>query len=165
MEPLVSAQLVEDTWRAIGALSDDEIRRKQALCGKEQQELTGFVLAFTSDLPPEAFGLALYVHLVVIEAFRRSGARFRRLKPTRIETTWRENFGFIGDLKAAGHTRAPFQLRPELASEPAVMQYVIDALTEENEDDPVSLGEEDFWRIVQVLKTVADCMHSARKSE
>lgn len=165
MEPLVSAQLVEDTWRAIGALSDDEIRRKQALCGKEQQELTGFVLAFTSDLPPEAFGLALYVHLVVIEAFRRSGARFRRLKPTRIETTWRENFGFVGDLKAAGHTRAPFQLRPELASEPAVMQYVIDALTEENEDDPVSLSEEDFWRIVQVLKTVADCMHSARKAE
>ena len=45
------------------------------------------------------------------------------------------------------------------------MQYVIDALTEESEDDPVSLDEEDFWRIVQVMKTVADCMHSARKTE
>jgi hypothetical protein len=165
MEPLVSAQLVKDTWRAVGAMSDNEIHRRQALCGKEQEELTGFVLAFTSELPPEALGLALYVHLVVIEAFRRSGAEFRKLKPTRIESTWRDNFGFINDLKAAGHTRAPFQLMPGLVSEPAVMQYVIDALTEESEDDPVSLSEDDFWRILQVLKTVADCMHSARKTK
>lgn len=161
----MSAQLVEETWRAVGAMSDGEIRRRQALCGKEQQELTGFVLAFTSELPPEALGLALYVHLVVIEAFRSSGAQFRKLKPTRIEAKWRDNFGFVNDLKAAGHTCAPFRLGPELASEPAVMQYVIDALTEESEDDPVSLEEEDFWRVVQVMKTVADCMHSARKTE
>ncbi len=165
MDPLVSAQLMEQAWRAVGAMSDTEIRRKQGLCGKEQQELTGFVLGFTSELPPDALGLALYVHFVVIEAFRRSGARFRKLKPTRIETTWRDNFGFINDLKAAGHTRAPFHLKAELALEPAVMQYVIDALTEESEDDPVSLSDEDFWRIVQVLKTVADCMHSARRTQ
>ncbi len=164
MAPLVSAQVMEETWRAVGAMSDAEIRRKQGLCGKEQEELTGFVLAFTSELPSEALGLALYAHFVVIEAFRRSGARFRKLKPTKIENTWRDNFGFINDLKAAGHTYAPFQLKPELAPEPAVMQYVIDALTEENEDDPVSLSDDDFWRILQVLKTVADCMHFARRT-
>jgi hypothetical protein len=165
MEPIVDAQLMEATWRAVGAMSEAEIRRKQGLCGKEQEELTGFVLAFTSELPPEALGLALYAHFAVMEAFRRSGARFRKLKPTRIENAWRENFAFINDLKVAGYSRAPFQLKPEFASEPAVMQYVVDALTEESEDEPVELTDEDFWRIVQVLKTVADCMHSARKTE
>src|SRR5439155_25860999 len=115
--------LMEKTWRAVGAMSDAEIRQRQGLCGKEQQELTGFVLAYTSELPPEALGLALYAHFVVIEAFRRTGARFRKLKPTTI------------------------------ASEPAVMQYVIDALTEENEDDTVALTADDCWRIFQVLKT------------
>jgi hypothetical protein len=165
MEPLVDAQLMEATWRAVGAMSDAEIRRRQGLCGKEQEELTAFVLAFTSELPSDALGLALYAHLVVIEAFRRSGARFRKLKPTRIENTWKDNFGFINDLKAGGSSRAPFQLKPELVSEPAVMQYVIDALTEENEDDPVTISDGDFWRILQVLKTVADCMHSARRTE
>lgn len=165
MEALVNAELMKETWRAVGAMSDAEIRRRQALCGKEQEELTGFVLAYTSDLPSEALGLALYAHFVVIEAFRRSGARFRKLKPTRIESTWKENFGFINDLKAAGLSRVPFQLKTEPASEPAVMQYVIDALTEENEDDPVTLADDDFWRILQVLKTVADCMHSARRTE
>jgi hypothetical protein len=165
MEPLVSAQIMEDTWRAVGAMSEAEIRRRQGLCGKEQEELTGFVLAFTSELPPEAFGLALYAHLVVMEAFRRCGARFRKLKPARIESTWKENFGFVNDLKAAGYSRTPFQLKTELVSEPAVMQYVIDALTEESEDDPVTVTEDDFWRILQVLKTVVDCMHSARRTE
>jgi hypothetical protein len=155
---------MEETWRAVGAMSEAEIRRRQGLCGEEQEELTGFVLAYTSDLPPEALGLALYAHLVAIEAFRRSGVRFRKLKPARIEQTWKENFGFINDLRAAGHGHSPFRLSAELASEPAVMQYVIDALTEETEDDPVALTDEDFWRILQVLKTVADCMHSARRT-
>ena len=165
MEPFVNAQLMEETWRAIGAMSDAEIRRRQGLCGKEQEELTGFVLAFTSELAPEALGLALYAHLVVVEAFRRSGARFRKLKPARIESTWKKNFAFVNDLKAAGYSRAPFQLKTDLAFEPVVMQYVIDALTEESEDDPVTLTDDDFWRILQVLKTVADCMHSARRTE
>ena len=49
-------------------------------------------------------------------------------------------------------------------SEPAVVQYVIDALTEDNEDDPIALIEDDFWHILQVLKTAADCMHDAQKT-
>lgn len=162
MDALVSPQLMEETWRAVGAMSDAEIRRRQGLCGKEQEELTSFVLAFTADLEREAMGLALYAHFVIVEAFRRSKVRFRRLKAAKIENTWRENFGFINDLKAAGYTRAPFELKAELTAEPAVMQYVIDALTESNEDDPIDLSEEDFWHILQVLKTVADCLHAAR---
>jgi hypothetical protein len=165
MKSIVDAQLMEATWRAVGAMSEAEIRRKQGLCGEEQEELTGFVLAFTSELPSEALGLALYAHFVVVEAFRRSGARFRKLKPGRIESTWKDNFGFVNELRAAGYSRAPFQLKTDLVSEPAVMQYVIDALTEESADDPVILSDDDFWRILQVLKTVVDCMHSACRSE
>ncbi|MGQ0752674.1 MAG: hypothetical protein ACT4PS_19305 [Betaproteobacteria bacterium] len=156
---------MEETWKSVAVMSDAELRRKQGLCGKEQQELTGFVLAFTSDVSPEALGLVLYAHLVVIEAFRRSGAEFRNLKANRVEDTWKGNFAFINDLKAAGHRRAPFQLSPKLSSEPFVMQYVIDALTEQDESDPVALTDDDFWRIMQVLKTVADCMHFARKTK
>src|SRR5438876_10112704 len=130
MEPLVDAQLMEKTWRAVGAMSDAEIRQRQGLCGKEQQELTGFVLAYTSELPPEALGLALYAHFVVIEAFSRIGARFRKLKLTTIENTGKNNFGFVNDLKAASDSRSPFQVKAELASAPAVVPYAIDALTE-----------------------------------
>jgi len=107
---LVSAQLMEETWRAVGALSEREIRKRQALCGKEQEELTGFVLGYTSDLPEEALGLALYAHFVVVEAFRRSRATFLKIESGKIERTWKDNFGFINDLRATGYTRSPFQL-------------------------------------------------------
>jgi hypothetical protein len=161
--PLVSSELMEETWQDVGAMHDAEIKRRQGLCGKEQEELTAFVLAYLSDVAPEAMGLGLYAHLVVIEAFRRSGVPFRKLKPGRIESTWKDNFDFINELRAAGRPRAPFRLASGLSSEPAVMQYVIDALTEENEDDPIDVSDDDFWSILQVLKTVSDCMHSAQR--
>ena len=164
VEPLVSPVQMEKTWQAVGAMDEGEIKRRQKLCGKEQEELTAFMLAYLSDVEPEAMGLALYEHLVVVEAFRRSGAQFRKLKVNRIENTWKDNFGFVNDLRAAGRPRAPFQLDPGLSSEPAVMQYVIDALTEENEDDPIPISDNDFWRILHVLKTVTDCMHSAQRT-
>jgi hypothetical protein len=160
MAQLVSSGLIEDVWRTIGASSSATIRKLQKQCGKEQEELTGFLLAFTSDLRPEALGLALYIHLVVVQAFRQSGGKFRRIRPGRIERTWQANCAFIDDLKVRGHTRSPFCLEPDLTKEPAVMQYVVDALCEEDEE-PVELSTEEFWHILRVLKTVADCLHDA----
>ena len=153
---------MEETWQSVAVMSPNEVLRRQGLCGKEQQELTGFVLGFISDLPPEAAGLALYVHFVVIEAFRRTKAQFRKIKPGKIERTWKDNFAFVNGLKRAGHSRRPFHLKGDSSSEPAVLQYVIDALTEQDDEDPVELAELDFWHILQVLKTVADCTHDAR---
>ena len=156
---------MEQAWRSVGAMSESQIRRQQSLCGKEQQQLTAFVLAYTADLPAEALGLALYAHFVVVEAFRGSGAKFAKLKPAHIEAAWKDNFGFINDLKAAGYSRTPFELQADLVSEPAVVQYVIDALTEESDDDPVAVSDTDFWHILHVLKTVSDCMHAAQVSK
>lgn len=161
MPSLVSTALMDSTWRSVGGSSSTAIARMQKQCGKDQQELTGFVIGFTSDLEPEALGLALYVHLVVAEAFRRSGTRFRKIKPGKIERTWSENFGLINDLKARGYTRSTFSFPTELTSEPAVLQYIVDALTEESDVDPVAVDIDSFWHILQVLKTVSDCMHDA----
>ena len=160
MVQLVSSALIEETWRTIGASSSATIRKLQKQCGKQQEELTGFLLGFTSDLGPEALGLALYIHLVVVQAFRQSGGKFRRIRPGRIERIWQANFAFIDDLKARGYTCSPFRLEPGLTTEPAVMQYVVDALSEEDEE-PIDLSAEEFWHILHVLKTVADCLHDA----
>jgi hypothetical protein len=150
---------MEETWRGVAAASNNAIRRMQQQCGKDQEELTGFVLRFASDLPSETLGLALYIHLVLMQAFRNSGAKFRKLKPGTIERTWKENFAFINDLKAAGHGYSHFSLPSGLVTEPAVTQYIIDALTEKDEDDPITLSETEFWHLLHVLKTVTDCMH------
>ena len=64
MSALVSPQRMEETWRAAAVMSPNSARLRQERCGKEQPELTGFVIGFTADLPPDAVGLALYVYVV-----------------------------------------------------------------------------------------------------
>jgi hypothetical protein len=161
MTEVVSSSLMEQTWRAVASSSPERVRNLQKQCGKMQEELTGFVLGFTSDLGPEALGLTLYIHLVIVDAFRRSGVKFRRIRPGRIERTWAENGQFVQTLQAAGFGQSSFQVPPELSSEPAITQYIVDALTEK-EDEPIVLSAEEFWHAFRVLKTVSDCFHNAR---
>jgi len=163
MEPLVSAALMDATWQSVSGATPDEIRRMQQQCGKDQEELTGFVIGFTADFGAEALGLVLYVHLVVAQAFRRSGAKFRQVKPGAIMRTWKENMDVVNELKAAGHRRTPFAFPTNLTSEPAVLQYIVDALTEADESDIIAMTDDEFWRALQVLKTCCDCMHNAVK--
>jgi hypothetical protein len=88
-----------------------------------QKELTGFVLGFTSNLGPEALGLTLYIHVVIVDAFRRSGIKLRRIRPGRIERTWAENGPFVQTLQIAGFGQSPFQVPSELSSEPAILAH------------------------------------------
>ena len=160
MTQLVSDALIDETWRAVAGSSPVAIRQLQKQCGKDHEELTGFLLGFTSELRPEALGIVLYVHLVITHAFRRSGARFRRIRPGRIERTWAAAAEFVDQLKAGRHPRATIPSEALSSSEPAVLRYILDALTEQD-DDPTELSEEEFWHILRVLKTVVDCLHDA----
>lgn len=164
MPALISPELMEQTWQSVAEMSPLELRRLQDLCAEQQEELSDFVLAFTSDLSPDATGLALYVSLVVIEAFRRTKTPLRKIGSGKIEAAWKDSFGFVEDLKEAGCGREPFRLEGSRYSEPAALQYVVDALTEADEDDPVDLEDDDFWQVLQVLKTVVDCMHGAQRT-
>lgn len=101
------------------------------------------------------------MHLVVWQAFERSGVKVRRVKAGKIMQVWNHNFAVVNQLKAAGLGRSRFTFPSEMTSEPAVLQYIVDALTEQNESDPIPMTDEEFWRILQVLKTYCDCMHDA----
>ena len=63
-------------------------------------------------------------------------------------------------MKSGGDPRAAILTEAASSSEPAVLRYILDALTEED-DDPVELSDEEFWHILRVLKTVVDCLHGA----
>lgn len=163
MAALISSELMEETWQSMAQMSGDQLQKRQALCGKEQEALTGFVFTFTSDLSPDAAGVALYAHLVLIEAFRRTKARFRTIKPAKIKQAWADNGAFIDELERAGHGREPFRLDADRYTEPAALQYAVDALTEADEEDPVDIDDDEVRIALRVLKTVVDCMHDAQQ--
>ena len=70
MPAFVDSELVDLTWRRLGALPPRDMLALQRQSGKLQPELVGFVLGYTSQLSPQAVGLALYLMVVTIELFR-----------------------------------------------------------------------------------------------
>jgi hypothetical protein len=133
--------------------------RLQEACGKEQEELTGFVIGFTSELRPDAMGLALYAHVVIVEAFRQSGAKFRRVKPGKIMGIWEAAKELIASLRA--HGRSEVEQYADSMSAPAVFRYILGAMRPDQEDAG-ALSDDEFWHTICVLKTVSDCLHDAQ---
>ncbi len=161
MIAVVSESLMEETWQRVARSSDTQMRQLQKLCGKEQEELTGFMVAFSSDLPEEVMGLALYLHAVVSDAFRHAGVKFRRIKPARIMRTWEIATELVADLEPHGRP-CPLSIA-SATSEPAVFRYILEAL-ETDPEDHVELSDKEYWHVVAVLLTVMTCLHDAVKT-
>ncbi len=160
MAAIISEQLMEETWQRVAASTPAHAVRLQEKCGLEQQELAGIVIGFTVELRPDVCALALYLHVVISESFRQSGVKLRRIKPGKIMRTWELSHAFVEYLKLQDPSNLSQAI--ESTTEPAVFSYVLDALSED-QDDPVVLDDAEFWHIVRVLKTVTDCLHDAQK--
>jgi hypothetical protein len=161
--PIVSAALMGKTWQSVAASSPKEILRLQKQCGKTQEELTGFVIGFTSDCSEDAVGLAMWIHLVVMQAFLRSRMKLKRIAPARIERTWRENEGLFNSA-LSGPISDPYTVLVQSeTSEPAVLRYIAEALTEDDPDDPIDITDAERLHLMRILKTVTDCLHEAAR--
>jgi hypothetical protein len=159
--PLVSETMMEATWQRVAGATGAEAQRLQKATAKEQEELMDFVLAMSSELSEDALGLALYAHLVIAEAFRRSGGKFRKVTPAKILSAWESAKEMAAPLKE--HGRSAAERLAESTSEPAVLDYILGALDEDEGDEPVYLTDDEFWHILCILKTVSDCLHGAKK--
>lgn len=54
------------------------------------------------------------MHLVVWQAFERSGVKVRRVKAGKIMQVWNHNFAVVNQLKAAGLGRSRFTFSSEM---------------------------------------------------
>ena len=158
---LVSQDVVEATWKKAAAMDARTARAAQKDFTRFQPALTGLTIGWTQELRADAVGLALYVTVVVFEMFRAAGAKTRKATEKSVMEHWKRSAELATQLESSGvepSTLSGFSLATE---EPHVLQYVIDALTEEPEDDPVHLTEKEFWHVFATLKTVVDTLHDA----
>ncbi len=162
MTAFVDQGVVERTWRRLGALPARDMLKLQRNAGKLQPELVGFVLGFTSDLRAEAAGLALYVMIVVLEMFRSASRKsMRKIDELAVMRLWRESQQAIaGSLNAPGGSDPLSALLAE-SSEPAVFEYVFDAFTDMEQEDPVALTDGELEQLLAVLRTFVEGLHHA----
>ena len=160
--PLVSEVLIAATWKRIGSFEPAAMKTLQLKFTKEQQELMGFAFGHSSKLRGEALGLAMFVYLVIAEAFRRSGAKFRTVEADKITRTWESVEQMVASLKE--HGRPAAVKHAESTSEPAVFRYIVEALEETEGDEPVALTDDEFWNMLCILQAASECLHDAKKS-
>jgi hypothetical protein len=158
MTAFVDQGVVERTWRRLGALPARDMVRLQRQAGKLQPELVGFVLGFTSGLRAEAAGLALYVMIVVLEMFRSSSrTSTRKVDELAVMRLWRESKASL-DAPAGSD---PLSALLADSSEPAAFEYVFDAFTDMEQEDPVALTDEELEQLLAVLRTFVEGLHHA----
>jgi hypothetical protein len=164
MPALVNAELVEYTWRRLGALPARDMVHLQRQSGKLQPELVGFVLGFTSDLSAEAVGLTLYVMLVTLEMFRTAAPRkLRKVKDAAIMRLWRESRNAVREALNANASTDPLIVLLAGSNEPAVLEYVFDALTDTEQEEPVALSGAELEHLLAVLRTFVEGLHLASR--
>jgi hypothetical protein len=149
VKQLVSAETMEQTLAAYESASPEEKNALAGRCGPFQEELTGFVVAYSAALPEGERGVTLTLLPLVMDAFRRSGATFRKIRPGEIVHAWKASAGFSRDLKAGADSRT--------MAEPEVLSLVLDVLFDTDPGQMVS--EAPPFAAARILKVAIDCLN------
>jgi hypothetical protein len=160
--PYISAELVTETWQRVGALSPREAERRQRQAGHFQEQVVGFVIGYLAEDRPDVIGLGLYVMLVILEMFQAApGIRIRKVRVREITDRWAHNRKLATKLSGRGRLDPAAAAVGELSHEPHVFRYLLEAIGEDNQEDPVPLTNDEYWHLAAVLKTVLDVVHGA----
>jgi hypothetical protein len=140
MGPFVSARLIDQTWKRVGASSGKQILKLQKRHIKLQKPLSTYITAHVESLREEAAGVFLYVAHVMLEA-----ALTCIPKPTKVS--------------ASDIVNAEKDLRSgiEVDSETYLLEYAADAFTEGD----VTLGSNEIESMMESAHVVALSIHRA----
>lgn len=154
MVPHVPEELIDTTWRAVGASTGEQILRIHKTHRKAQCALTMFVYHNFVDFREDAAGVGIYVYHVILEAFSRALPRPRCVRRAQIERVF-------------GHQQQSEGFDPERSieqsPEPHALRYAYEALTEDTDD--VVLSELEREHIFGVLHAVIRSLHDACERE
>jgi len=159
MEP-IPEELVEETWQEAAAFTNARADKEMTKVAKSQPDLLAFILEFTEELDEEVQGLAIYLFFVVYRMFQKSsGKKIRKISAEEIIECYEDNESFIYSLEGVHEKFLDRIARSELSRQPDVMKYVTETLIEApEEEDPVTLTEEDVGSLFLLLKTAVDLL-------
>lgn len=151
--PFISQTVMDHTWRSVGASTGSEIGQIQKRALKTQPALTRFVYDHALDLREDAAGVGMYIYHVIVETFGTVNPSVKKVKAKQVASVWQT----LGkDIRGVREDDIA------VSAEPVVLQYAVDALTE---DDDVVLSDEELEILYAVLRTAIECLHKARRTK
>jgi len=158
---IVPNEIVEATWREVGAYDSRRARRDMERVAERQPALLAFVMASTADSREEVKELAVYLYFVIQKMF--DTVTDHGLQPVTVDEVER-----IADQREAALERlAPADerfleraARIESEAQPHVLRYLTEAILEPDDPD-LELSEDEQGLLFLVLSTVVELLDRA----
>ena len=163
MKP-IPEEIVEKTWRKVAQFTPAQIKKEISRVGREQRELLSFVLESTVDMSGESHELAVYLFFTVFRMFQKvHGKGIAPISSGQVVACYEANEDLMERLEGAHEKFLDRIAGIQIAEQPYVIKYVVEALVEEEEDDRdlKDLTEEDKGLLFLVLKTVVELLNKA----
>ena len=158
MEP-ISEEFVEETWQEVALLTPDRAQKEMDRMGTNQPDLLAFLMASTDNVKSDVQGLGFYLAFVVYRMFEGFRKTIKKISSKEIIAFYQDNIDLIQSLEGAHDKVLERIAEKQVSSQPYVMQYVVEALMEEpDEEGMIELTEEDRGFLFILLKTVVEVL-------
>jgi hypothetical protein len=158
MEPIPEA-IVEKTWQEVAGFSPDRAKKEMMKIGNSQPEPLAFVTESSKEMGQEVRELAIYMFLVVYRMFQKAYGKIKKISSEEIIKCYEHNESLMERLEGADEKFLDRIASIQTSRQPYVVNYVVDALMEDDEgEDAVVLTEEQKGFLFLLLKTVIDVL-------
>ena len=150
---------MEKTWQEVAGFIPDRAKKELIKIGSSQPNLLAFVTDSPQEMAREVRELAIYMFVVVYRAFQKAHGKVKKISSEEIIECYEHNEGLMGRLEGADEKSLDRIASLQTSKQPYVVNYVIDALMEEDEgEDALVLTEEQKGFLFLLLKTVIDVL-------
>ena len=158
MDPILE-EIVEKTWQEVGGFSPDRAKKEMMKIGNSQPDLLAFVTESAKEMSQEVRELAIYMFLVVYRIFKKSHGKIKTISSEEIIECYEHNEGLMERLEGAHEKFLDRIASVQTSRQPYVVNYVVEALMEEDEgEDAIELTDEQKGFVYLLLKTVIDVL-------
>jgi len=151
--------VVEKTWQEVAGFAPNRAKKELIKIGSSQPDLLAFVTDSPQEMAREVRELAIYMFVVVYRAFQKAHGKVKKISSEEIIECYEHNEGLMGRLEGADEKSLDRIASLQTSKQPYVVNYVIDALMEEDEgEDALVLTEEQKGFLFLLLKSVIDVL-------
>jgi hypothetical protein len=154
---MISEETVTQTWQRVALSTPQEAQRYMHQMSQEQPAVLAYLLTMDGDpFNRNEMGYILFIALVVWQIMKQSAQGLRSVPIEAIEQADEANFSFLEQLLTAGEMDFEAAVVRMIAEypEPEVLRYIVEALMEEDEEEPF---RDEYRGLAFVnLKTVLD---------
>ncbi|MGZ6209931.1 MAG: hypothetical protein ACXWL9_07290 [Syntrophales bacterium] len=127
--------------------------------GNTQPDLLAFVMKSSEEMGQQVRELAIYMFLVVYRMFQKTQGKIKKISSEEIIECYEHNEGLVERLEGADEKFLDRIANVQTSKQPHVVQYVVDALMEEEEgEDALVLTDQQKGFLFLLLKSVIDVL-------